>query len=1237
MNPVQDSTGAWTDRRQEDVPIAVVGVSCRLPGASSPQEYWDLLCAGVDAVGPVPAERWDAEALYGDGDLGAPGRADVRHGGFLDWSTVTGFDAEFFGIGPREALVMDPQQRLMLELGWEALQDARIVPERIEGSRTGVFVGAIWDDYATLLRRTGTEAVTRHWLTGLQRGVIANRVSYCLGLRGPSLTVDSAQSSSLVAVHLACESLRRGESELALAGGVNLILAPENAVTAAKMGGQSPQGHIRAFDARADGYVRGEGGGFVVLKPLARALADGDPVHCVIRGSAMNNDGGGDGFTVPSARAQEDVVRRAHVRAGTSPDEVQYVELHGTGTPVGDPVEAAALGAALGRSRSARTPPLHVGSVKTNIGHLEGAAGIAGILKVALSIRHRRLPPSLHHETPHPRIPVDELRLHVHTALSSWPDERGELVAGVSSFGMGGTNCHVVLSEPPRGEPPTAELPTGAVTAAEPPQTRPEKAVPWTLSARTAEALRAQAARLAAFVTERESLDVADVGHALANTRSLFEHRAVVVGTGREELLAGLAAVSDGRSVKNAVVGTGQTTAGRTVLVFPGQGSQWQAMGRALLAENDVFAAQLALCERALGEFVDWSLTDVLRAGPAARSLDRVDVVQPALWAVMVSLAEVWKSHGIVPDAVVGHSQGEIAAAQVAGALSLRDAAKIVALRSQALARLAGTGGMVSVPLSVAEVADRIAPWEGRVAVAAVNGPASTVLAGETVVLDQLLAAYEAEGVRARRIDVDYASHSPGMEVVRDELLSALADITPRAATDIAFYSTVTAAPVADTRGLDAAYWFRNLRQTVRFEETVRALLADGHRLFVESSPHPVLAVGVQETVDLFTTDDDPAAVVGTLRRNQGDTARLLTSLAQAQVTGAEVDWSPAVREARPVDLPTYAFQRREYWLPSTPAAPSAPSPSPDIRETARSAPRSFAERLAAAPESSRHTVVLNLVRTEAAAVLGHLSAATVDATRDFKALGFDSPGTVELRNRLNAATGLRLTTTAVYARPTPRALATYLLEELLGGGRGERPEPTVAPVPVAAANEPIAIVGMACRFPGGVTGPEELWRLVADGRDAISGFPDNRGWDLESLYDPDASRPGTSYTRRGGFLHDADRFDADFFGISPREALATDPQQRLLLETSWEALERAGIDPEALRGSPTGVFTGLMAPDYGPRPHEAGDGTDGHLLTGSAASVASGRIAYTFGLEGPAVSVDTACSSSLVALHLAA
>ncbi|MFI0165589.1 SDR family NAD(P)-dependent oxidoreductase [Streptomyces sp. NPDC017095] len=1209
-----------------DTPIAVIGVSCRLPGAPSPHAYWRLLSEGTDAVVPTPPERW------GSG-----------HGGFLDWSAVTGFDAAFFGIGPREALAMDPQQRLTLELGWEALEDARLLPERLAGSRTGVFVGAIWDDYATLLHRQGTGAVGRHWLTGLQRGIIANRVSYRLGLRGPSLTVDSAQSSSLVAVHLACESLRRGESELALAGGVNLVLAAESTALSDAMGGLSPDGRIRTFDARANGYVRGEGGALVVLKPLDRALADGDPVVCVIRGSATNNDGGGDSLTAPDPRAQEEVIRRAHARAGTTPDDIQYVELHGTGTPAGDPVEAAALGAALGRDRSADTPALRVGSVKTNIGHLEGAAGIAGLVKVALSLKHRRLPPTLHHESPHPRIPLDELNLRVQTELTPWPDERRDLVAGVSSFGLGGSNCHVVLAEAPRvptagpertpGPQETAPAP-GPDRTPDPQETAP---VPWVLSARTGEALRAQAARLAEFVSERPALDAADVGHSLVTTRTAFAHRAVVVGAGREELLAGLAAVGEGRPARNAVVSAGPAARGGTVLVFPGQGSQWAAMGRGLLESSEPFTRRIAECERALSPFVDWSLTAVLREEPGAPSLDRVDVVQPVLWAVMVALAEVWRAHGVTPDAVVGHSQGEIAAAQVAGVLTLRDAAKIVALRSRALARLAGTGGMISVPLQAAEVADRIAPWGDRLAVAAVNGPSSTVLAGETAVLDRLLAAYQAEDVRARRIDVDYASHSPGVEAVRDELLDALADITPRPAAGIAFYSTVTAARVADTTELGTGYWYRNLRGTVRFEETVRALLADGHRLFVESSPHPVLAVGVQETIDLATAADDPAAVFGTLRRDQGDRARLLTSLAQAHVAGAGVDWAPVFPGARPADLPTYGFQRRTYWLPTdrpataetgTTAASTEAVAGPDAGTG-----RSWAQRLAAAAEQDREALLLGLVEDETAAVLGHDSAAAVDPHLDFKALGFDSLAAVELRNRLNAATGLRLSATTVFAHPTPRALAAHLRTAL----SGTAPAAVPAARPVAVPDdEPVAIVGMACRFPGGVEGPDDLWRLVADGRDAITPFPDNRGWDLDALYHPDPAHPGTSTTRHGGFLHDADRFDAEFFGMSPREARATDPQQRLLLETAWEAFERAGLDPAALRGSSTGVFTGLMASDYGPRLHEAGDGTDGHLLTGTAGSVASGRLAYVFGLEGPAVSVDTACSSSLVALHLA-
>ncbi|MFC4036675.1 type I polyketide synthase, partial [Streptomyces polygonati] len=1195
-----------------DFPIAIIGMSCRLPGAASPEDYWRLLSDGTSAISTTPPERWEADALP---EAAGPRRADTRYGGFLDWSSVTGFDPAFFGIGPREALAMDPQQRLMLELSWEALQDARILPEQLAGSRTGVFVGAIGDDYATLLRRGGAGPVTRHWPTGLQRGIIANRVSYALRLGGPSLAVDSAQSSSLVAVHLACESLRRGESTLALAGGVNLALAMENAVTAAALGGLSPDGRCYTFDARANGYVRGEGGGLVVLKPLARALADGDPVHCVIRGGAVNNDAGGPGLTAPSPQAQQEVIRQACARAGTDPAEVQYVELHGTGTKVGDPVEAAALGAALGNSRAAGAPPLHVGSAKTNIGHLEGAAGIAGLVKAALSIRHRQLPPSLNYATPNPEIPLDRLNLLVHTELSPWPDPRRPLVAGVSSFGMGGTNCHLVLAEAPRDTEAEAARATRPAPGSDAPGSDAGVPVPWVLSARSAEGLRAQAARLSAFVADREDLRPPDVGFALATTRSVFEHRAVVVGAGRAELLSGLAAVAQGRSARNAVVGeaSGAGAGARTVLVFPGQGSQWAGMGRELLRHSPVFAARVADCEEALAEFTDWSLTEVLRGDTGAPPLERVDVVQPALWAVMVSLAEVWKAHGVVPDAVVGHSQGEIAAAQVAGVLTLRDAAKIVALRSRALARLAGAGGMASVPLPVADVAERVAPWNGRIAVAAVNGPASTVLAGESALLAAVVAAYQEEGVRAKTIEVDYASHSPDVEAVRDELLAALADISPRQAAGTAFWSTVTGTRVADTTGLDADYWYRNLRRTVLFEETVRALLADGHRLFVESSPHPVLAVGIQETIDLCTTPEDPAAVVGTLRRDKGDRARLLTSLAQSYVAGAAVDWTPALSGGHAVDLPFYAFQRQHYWLPGSAAPPGdGPADTAATRHpAATSAPapddadRTLAQRLAAATEPAQDALLLDLVRTEAAAVLDHGSSENVVVHRAFKELGFDSVSSVELRNRLNTATGLWLPSTAVFAHPTPHALAAHLRAELLGAGAGTaagtapgHPEP--APL-TAADDEPVAIVGMACRFPGGVSSPDDLWRLVSEGRDAVSGFPDNRGWDLDALYDPDPEHTGTTYTRSGGFLYDADKFDAEFFGISPREALAMDPQQRLLLETSWEALERAGVDPSTLRGSRTGVFAGLMAPDYGPRLVEAGGGSEGYVLTGSA------------------------------------
>ncbi|MGW2047472.1 acyltransferase domain-containing protein, partial [Streptomyces sp. NPDC001858] len=1197
--------------------IAMVGLACRLPGAGDGHAFWRLLRNGTDAVREAPEGRWPGAGL------------PHRRGGFLDG--IDGFDAGFFGISPREAAATDPQQRLMLELAWEALEDARIVPAALGGGDAGVFVGAMWDDYAALQDRLGDAGIGRHTMTGTRRGIIANRISHHLGLRGPSLTVDTAQSSSLVAVQLACESLRRGDCSVAVAGGVNLNILAETTLGAVRFGGLSPDGRCFTFDARANGFVRGEGGAAVVLKPLDAALADGDDVYCVLTGGAVNNDGAGEGehtgLTVPSRSAQEDVVRQAYRRAGVARRDVQYVELHGSGTKVGDPIEAAALGAALGRARQPGAP-LRVGSVKTNIGHLEGAGGIAGLLKVALSIRHRLLPPSLNFVTPHPDIPLDDLGLTVQTELTPWPEPDRPLVAGVSSWGMGGTNCHLVIAEPP----PTGQATGRSTGRSTGPVTRtPEAAgaLAWPLSGRTDAALRAQAARLLSFAEERTD-PAADIGLSLATTRTAFRRRAVVVGDDRAELLHRLAAFAEGSAAAGVVEGR-TTAAGKVVFAFPGQGAQWAGMAVGLLDDVPEFAESIRACEEAFAPHVDWSLSEVLR-DPAA--LERVDVVQPALFAVMVSLAALWRSCGVEPAAVVGHSQGEIAAACVAGALSLDDAARVVTLRSQALSALSGQGAMVSVLLSADDVRERIAGTNGAVSVAAANGPSSVVLSGDPEALDALVERWTAEGVETRRIAVDYASHSPQVEQIRERLLTVLDGIRPKSS-PVPFYSTVTGAPL-DTAGLDAAYWYRNLRQTVELERATEALVRDGHTVFVECSPHPVLLPALRDT--MAQTGLESGVVTGSLRRREGGPKRFLASLAELHVRGVAVDWSRvfALRGARTVSLPGYAFQRERHWL-------TEPADGTAARTADRAAaPVPAASATAAAPAARPE--LLGLVRSTLAVVLGHSDGDAVDAGTTFKELGVDSLSSVELRDRLSAAIGRTLPTGVLFGHPTPAELADHLRTLTSADEEPTAAEPAAAepalpavPAAVAAADDPIAIVGMACRLPGGVASPDDLWRLVMDGTDAISEFPANRGWDTDRLYDPDPERAGTSYTRHGGFLHDADQFDPEFFGISPREALAMDPQQRLLLETSWEALERAGIDPGGQRGTPMGVFVGAMAQDYGPRLHAAHAESDGYRLTGSTISVASGRIAYTLGLQGPAVTVDTACSSSLVALHLAA
>ncbi|RLK24969.1 acyl transferase domain-containing protein [Micromonospora sp. M71_S20] len=897
------STGAGTTVRtvvtaDADEPIAIIGMACRYPGGvATPEQLWQLVTSGSDAIGGFPTDRgWDLDRLYGtDGDQA--GGTVTDQGGFL--YDAADFDAGFFNISPREALAMDPQQRLLLETAWESFEYARIDPTALGGTATGVFIGAASSGYATS-GRDDLDGLEGHLLTGTAGSVASGRVAYTFGLEGPAVTVDTACSSSLVALHLAAQALRGGECDMALAGGVALMAQPGMFSEFSRQGGLAPDGRCKAFAAGADGTGWSEGVGMLLVERLSDARRNGHRVLAVLRGSAVNQDGASNGLTAPNGPSQQRVIRQALENARLTPADVDAVEAHGTGTTLGDPIEAQAVLATYGQDR-AGGEPLWLGSIKSNIGHAQAAAGVAGVIKMVLAMRHGVLPPTLHVDEPSPHVDWSAGAVALLTDARPWPAVERPRRAAVSSFGISGTNAHTIIEQAPDEPTPAAPPPAGDLPGLVGPA-----AVPLPVSGRSPGALRAQAARLGELLAGDAAPEPLDLGFSLATQRAHHPYRAVVVAADRDDAVTRLAALASADSSP-----AGADAAPKVVFVFPGQGSQWQGMALDLLETSPVFRQRMAECAEELSRLVDWSLEDVLREAPGAPPLDRVDVVQPVLFSVMVSLAQLWRSCGIEPAAVVGHSQGELAAACVAGALTLADAARLVVARSRGLLAIAGRGGMVSVPLPAADTEQLIAPWRGSLSVGALNGAAVTVVAGDSSSVAELLAHCAERDIRARQVAVDFAAHSGNVEAIRDDVMAGFGTVRTRSTT-VAFHSTVTGEPI-DTAELDADYWYRNLRETVRLAPVVDRLIEQGFRAFVEVSPHPVLKVAVQDALDRAA---GAGVVVGSLRRDENGPHQLLANLGDLHVAGVSVDWTSvfAGSGAAPVDLPTYAFQRDRFW-----------------------------------------------------------------------------------------------------------------------------------------------------------------------------------------------------------------------------------------------------------------------------------------------------------------------------------
>jgi myxalamid-type polyketide synthase MxaE and MxaD len=874
-------------------PIAIVGIGCRYPGAENANAFWDLLCAGRDAVSDAPRDRWNADAVY-SADASKPGTIVTRRGGFLD--ALDRFDAAFFGISPREAPHVDPRQRLMLEIAWEALEDAGIPPDSLAGSRAGVFVATLTNDYDHLLFTDLTRADAFSG-AGTANSVVANRLSYFLDLHGPSVALDTACSGSLVALHLACESLRSGESTLALAGGVSVNLMVKSNVFFSRAGALSPNGRCRTFDAGADGMVRSDGAGLVVLKTLSQAEHDGDRVLAVIAGSAVNHDGRSNGIMAPNGEAQKAVLAEAYRRAGIAPGAVQYIEAHGTGTRLGDPIEVQALGGVLATERSAGLRCV-VGSLKTNIGHTEAAAGVGGVIKTALALRHRRLPPTIHFEQPNPLLGLDRLPFDVRTEVGPWPDPSRPLVAGVSGFGFGGTNAHVVLREAPSQA--EHDAPTAPVKG---PFILP-------LSARTPAALAALAVRVREVLAS-DRAEPADVCRTAAVHRTHHAERMALVGSDGSNLIDALDRRAGALHDATRSTASASGTSPRIAFVFSGQGSHWGGMAADLRRREPVFARVFAECDRLVAERTGRSIVEAIARG--GDDLDRTELAQPAIFAVQVALAALWRSWGVTPALVVGHSLGEAAAACVSGAVSLEDAVLVVCERSRLMARLAGAGATAVIGLPLDEARRALRGFDADVAVAGSNAPATTVVSGTAEAIDVLVARMTADGLFARRVaGVDIAFHSPQMDPLRPELETALRMVVPREAA-IPIFSTVTAEEM-DGRAFGAEYWGRNLREPFLFAQAARCVVEAGCTVLLEVSPHAVLGSALLQTIRAMGAEQ--VRVLASMRRDASGLEAMQTSLAALYEAGAPVNWREVFRHrgGRRTTLPSYPWQRQRYW-----------------------------------------------------------------------------------------------------------------------------------------------------------------------------------------------------------------------------------------------------------------------------------------------------------------------------------